>query len=649
MALLSDLLTSHLSVLATWVAIAAVLGGVGLLVPRGRLDAAWGGDALFIAFWLGFALLLLYLQLWHLVWPVTALAGLLPLVLGITGLWLHRPVLRRVIKRLLAHPKLVLILAVAALWCANQATGPGNAHDSGLYHYNVIRWNNEHALTPGLGNLHIRLAFNNASLLYSALVNTGPWAERGNHIGNGMLLMVLMIQSLVGLGRCLRADGAPRATDLFLAFLLPVSVMLALSKEMSSAKTDLPLAAVTFVGMWRLIALANASSAANGIDRTLDFLTVTTLASAGVCLKLSGTVHGLACWLVALAIYLGVRPQPTRMARPIVAAVILSTLLVGPWMVRGTLLTGQPLFPTQIARYDVPWRVPNELVETELEGIAYFSRLGIAKFVHGSLAKRGPAFAARWTEPPTDTEAALDGLGWVRPWFFAACFYTPMEVVVPLLLLAATALLALGMRFFPQNNPTPRPPPWLHFVILVAPAVGAIFWFSTAPEARFGYGILWTLAAASASLACENLFRTNRVGTSTGGIVLTTLLASLALVAVGHRAAINRVHLGTTKEVGPYGGVPFVVPGPDRGFHPIPVTPMVPWTSRWGLTLQVPENLRDGTKKQARHLTWDAPLPCTGFPHPFLRLRKPGSLGSGFVIDTSMELIDPRWTPWDSR
>jgi hypothetical protein len=42
-----------------------------------------------------------------------------------------------------------------------------------------------------------------------------------------------------------------------------------------------------------------------------------------------------------------------------------------------------------------------------------------------------------------------------------------------------------------------------------------------------------------------------------------------------------------------------------------------------GLVVRVPEN----------QVCWYAELPCTPEPHPGLRLRVPGDLGSGFAID----------------
>jgi hypothetical protein len=46
-----------------------------------------------------------------------------------------------------------------------------------------------------------------------------------------------------------------------------------------------------------------------------------------------------------------------------------------------------------------------------------------------------------------------------------------------------------------------------------------------------------------------------------------------------------------------------------------------------GLVLNVPRG----------HACWDAPLPCTPFPNPALRLRRDGDLGAGFMVDPALQ------------
>ncbi|QNP52660.1 hypothetical protein H9L05_02570 [Hymenobacter qilianensis] len=54
------------------------------------------------------------------------------------------------------------ILAVLGIRLLHQSTlAPAN-FDSGLYHFQTLKWLNEYPTVPGLGNLHGRLAFNSS-------------------------------------------------------------------------------------------------------------------------------------------------------------------------------------------------------------------------------------------------------------------------------------------------------------------------------------------------------------------------------------------------------------------------------------------------------------------------------------------------------
>jgi hypothetical protein len=50
-------------------------------------------------------------------------------------------------------------------------------------------------------------------------------------------------------------------------------------------------------------------------------------------------------------------------------------------------------------------------------------------------------------------------------------------------------------------------------------------------------------------------------------------------------------------------------------------------------TLRLPTGLEVLVPQQGTYACWDAPLPCTPYPHPGLQLRHPPDLGGGFVID----------------
>jgi len=72
----------------------------------------------------------------------------------------------QVLSRLKGRDWVILLLMLVAL-CAISAKGITN-YDSGLYHLQSIKWNQEYALVPGLANLHGRFGFNSLFFTLSA-------------------------------------------------------------------------------------------------------------------------------------------------------------------------------------------------------------------------------------------------------------------------------------------------------------------------------------------------------------------------------------------------------------------------------------------------------------------------------------------------
>ena len=103
-------------------------------------------------------------------------------------------------------------------------------YDHGLYHMQTVRWIHDFAIVPGLGNLHHRLAFNNASFLYAALLDSGPLAGRGYYLANTLPAFALILQCAAGFGGLFQERQPIRGVNLYFALLLPavlwqVSVM----------------------------------------------------------------------------------------------------------------------------------------------------------------------------------------------------------------------------------------------------------------------------------------------------------------------------------------------------------------------------------------------------------------------------------------
>ncbi len=612
--MLLHLLLAMASVATTWVILGSVVAGLGLGVQRAFGVRDVDTDGVLLAFWVGLGVVIGVLQVWNFAFAVTWHALALVCLLGGVGLAIQAGELRRWARGVVGRRPVVCVgLVLAALWLANQAIGPGDDQDSGSYHYQVIRWANEHHVVPGLANLAARYALNSSSLLYAAMLNTGPWQGRSEHVANGMLLLVLFTQVLVAMARLVRGSRRP-AIDVYHVVLLVPAVMLLFSKEVRSPTTDLAAGVVLFVIGWRLLALLGPPDD-DPRRRIHAFVTLTALCALATCLKLSTAFFVLTVWLMAAVVWLRrERSHSNTRDWGLIWSVGLSVVLVGPWAGRNVVLSGYPLYPSPVVGAPVDWRLPRPTVVAYGERLRKMGQGGQTLWLSRLVAQTPMKWYAPLIAAPFADWEEIKGWEWVRPWLFCLPIGSLIEVVLPLAVVAVAWLAVLFRRWRRGAAVTPvGAGAWL----LLPAGVALVSWFVLTPVARFAYGATWTMAAVSVAVACVACCR-ELSGRSAAALVVSACV--LALPAVGYRVAVLKV----LWRVDPLAEIPLRGPGPDRGFHPRPVVESEPWVSRRGVTVQI---ARGG-------FCWDCPLPCLGWmPHLYLRLRREGEPFGGFVID----------------
>ena len=90
--------------------------------------------------------------------------------------------------------KTVVVLSVI-VWCF--CTSRGYMHyDSDLYHAQSIRWIEEYGIVKGLGNIHVRFAYNSSFFALSALYGMKFLTGHSLHAVNGFLAFLLWMQVL---------------------------------------------------------------------------------------------------------------------------------------------------------------------------------------------------------------------------------------------------------------------------------------------------------------------------------------------------------------------------------------------------------------------------------------------------------------------
>lgn len=623
-------------ILVTWAIAGPILIGLGLLLRR-----TWGCKTVraldcLTAFWVGFCLVMLILQILHLLLPVDWRSTFILSALGIMGLvWNIRPLWRGFIQTLKRRWLTAIVLLAGATWLADFASAQCATYDSGLYHLSAVRWVYTYPIVPGLGNLHDRLAFNNSAFLYDAAFNVGTWRERPYHVANGLLMTAIFWQVVRGAFRLLRRHNEQRAADLF-DFMLLVPVLFITNGPMklciSSYTPDVTtsaLACATFSLLLRFVLYSRSditlvpepdTKARPSKTKKTPALDVTTgtvdlsptefakeqayaltaillMATGAICIKLTLAAFSfVTAAVLGLCFILHMRRQRLPYGRPLVIAAGLAMMLLVPWAARGVITSGYPAFPSTFGGLPVPWKIP----PAELKNLQFWIGL------YGRQEAPGPP---------------LEGWTWLGPWWNHNLRYY-MTMPLGTILVGSVLLLATCIRPMRRLR-------WNQWLLWAPLFAGLAFWFFTAPAFRFGMYAFFILMALPPALACHMFVppeRPRRLGVAlamAGNLLLAGYFIwtmTPANIPIGIDQTAGRLIVR--------GATYYIPPGPNKGFYP-PCSQFFPMTTRTTnsrLSIYLPV---------FADLCWDAPLPCAPPDkfRPELKLRRPNDLGSGFIVD----------------
>lgn len=589
-----------LSILATHLVLAALLAGVGLLIRRGFGLTGVTIRDLLVAFWVGVAAAVLLLLVWTFVWPVTAVPLVIVGLAGVAGLARSR----RELGGLIAREQwsragwVLALLVLSSLWIANKARAPLSNTDSSLYHLQGLLWAQEYATVPGLANLFGGLAFNNASLLFAAMLDVGPWDGRAHHIANGLLTQVLLWHGLLGIARVVRSTGADRVQGFFEAMLVAPAANLAMEDRLTSYVTDVPMAAFVLVAAAQLHLLLLRPDDDPRESAWRGF-TILTLLAAAVTFKVPAAPLAVACAVLVTAwLLLRVRPGPSLRKTAALWSFGAVGGLAAAWLARGALLSGYLLFPSSRFPLPVEWRAPEALARGEFAFAA-----------HSSFAT---------VERPAAVMGQMSFVEWLPGWWSISGSSDLHYLAVPAVILFVCAIAWVLLR---GARRTALATLW----VAVPAAIAAAVWFVVAPEPRYGAPFLWIMACVAATA----LFQ------AAAGARASTRAVAVALLLLGvSPLVVSPLHGPLDRRLDPVRRIVkqnLLLPGPAAWLHPTTERPVLSqYTTQSGLVLNVP----DGGH------CWDAPLPCTRNPAPNLRLRVAGDLGRGFVVDGPWAMED---------
>ena len=585
-------MTAMLEILAVWAGASCVLVGWGLLLQWvlgiGRIDSR----QLLVSFWVGLALLVGVLQVYHIFgaingWAVSGVAAI-----GAIGVFAHaRRLFGWISSAIRKKPLLTALLSLVAIWASNLSLRPCGAHDTGTYHLAAIRWMNAYPIVPGLGNLHGRLGFNNAHLLYGAALEELLGSGRSIHVATPLLLLALLYQGVLALLR-VAAPASSEPADWFDTIMVVPGIVY-LTGGMSVSFMGFQILIAVFLVAESMVVECIRLPCVEVNDRrvTHRIVSATLLCCLGCCIKLNAVVWCM-CSLVFLA---GLACRRAHRLTPIPWILAIALAYLGPWAVRGYYLTGYLVYPSALVECSPDWKVPREQVLAE----AAWTRQ-MARVFHSQTTRLYPA----WT--------------WLSPWFKQLTGRHGMPILLPL---GISAVAYGGWVLGHCRWRTLRGAPRWSWILEGLAAVAVVSWFLAYPQPRFGGPVLWVLAGLSLwRLGCALL---EPPCPRTKCVVLGAILA-IAALALASRVGQLQAYSFAKGKARWHVGILVCRPAPVSGFYPLPTAATKRYVTSSGLVLDVPV--------EPSNAMWYAPLLSTPHPSPGLRLRNPASVREGFWV-----------------
>ncbi|MBN1370376.1 MAG: hypothetical protein JW987_00330 [Anaerolineaceae bacterium] len=559
--------------------------GAGLFFSRASRLEQVNFEALMRSFWIGWAMIIAFLQVWHLFFPVNGAAFFVILAASLLG-WLRARKIVLPQLKIWGWGRIALaggLAMIPLVILSSHVMFASPAYDHGLYHLQVVSWLNQYAIVPGLGNLHHRLAFNNSNLLYAALINWGPFVDRAYYLATTMPAFMLILTGANGLFQAFRPAKRPSIAHLFYAWMLPIMLWQFNRVFFAGYSTDAMIFILQVVAAGVFLSLVESEDKAQAFGR-LKFLTL--IACVSVTVKLSFAIFGLSLLLAALlSIRLRFGWGGKQDWQPLLTCSALASLFLLPWVARNGILSGYLLFPSTVLSLPFSWRIPYAMTAPIAPGITEWARTVSNTFTYsGDLA-----WFRQWWQlfPHTAVQRALfmSAALWIFNFGWMVAFRKKVKLHLGSILLFSASLLS------------------------------SVYWLWLAPDYRFSGAALWLLLISTALFAAHMLIESAKVQAT---LLTSAVLLGLTLWLNPNQFYIQRPEAGQI--IYPLGESELL----EKRYQP------AAFPTRHTLS-----GLEVHTSGESSDQCWYADLPCTRSQDflPGLHLIDPRDMQKGFMVD----------------
>ena len=313
---------------------------------------------------IGIVIVTVYAQVWSLFYKVGIAANVVMVLLCIFIVLLcHKEALTILQQKKRSSSKTCTIMFIAMTLIWSYCTSRGYMHyDSDLYHAQSIRWIEEYGIVKGLGNIHVRFAYNSSFFALSALYSMHYIFGQSLHCVNGFIALLLCVEifrirKVWKRKKFLPSDFARVAAAYYLTLIY---------QEITSPASDYAIMCVVFFIVIKWLAQLEEVNDSNNVT---PYALLCVGGVFAVSLKLTA---GLILLLVIKPACMLIRE---RNWKNIAIYLCLGLLVITPWIARTVIISGYLLYPfPELDIFSVDWKIPAQAAALDAAEIKTWGR-----------------------------------------------------------------------------------------------------------------------------------------------------------------------------------------------------------------------------------------------------------------------------------
>jgi hypothetical protein len=438
----------------------------------------------------------------------------------------------------------VITLFLILVWC--YCTSRGYIHyDSDLYHAQSIRWIEEYGIVKGLGNIHVRFAYNSSFFALQALYSMKFLCGTSLHAVNGFIALLLSFEVV----RLIDISNKRRVNISDFARMGAFYYLTVIYSDIVSPATDYTIMCIVFYLVIKWLELLEQNE-----ESYVPYSLICVACVYAVTVKLTA---GVILILLIKPAYMLIKD---RKWGDIICFILMGTITIAPWVIRTIVISGYLIYPfPAIDIFDVDWKMPLEKAANDAAEIKAWGRgLYNVELVDLKINE------------------------WFSNWF-RETLPAIGKIFVTLDIICIALYVVIGVI-----NIRKKLKLWNELLVLGAVIASYIFWQTSAPLLRYGYAYVILTIVITFGIIWENLCGKNSKNVVIYTRVVVAVLIALTLIKAVSFAKyvygnIKQPYYAHQKDYGEYSlasyevnGVTFYYPieGDQVGYKYFPAIPV---------------------------------------------------------------------------